>query len=240
MNKKSSISPHNQSAFTLIELLTVIAVIAILAAILIPAISNVRKRSASVGALNNARQIGMANLLYSQENQGEILGQGLWADTMHLFDNLTLYMANADKSEITLQLKQNTLRSVVDPNVPNALQSYGQYPYTWSVNSIFNRRYGRGAQGVGPWGTDGQRAVSPRRMLEFEEPSNTLYAVSGGFEFSVAQAEKPELLVTPTGRQPIFYLHGSDDSTPGVFLDGHAELMTYPISARRINPSLPR
>ena len=61
-----------RNAFTLIELLTVIAIIAVLSAIVIPAIGQARANArASVGA-SNLRQIGVAVKLYSSENNGRL------------------------------------------------------------------------------------------------------------------------------------------------------------------------
>lgn len=201
-----------------------IAIIAVLAAILIPVVSEVRDSSITTKALNNSRQVGFANLLYSQENDGEILGQGGsgnagWQDTMNLFDNLTIYLAN--HSDVNDDLKINTLELFNDPNVPDNLLNYGKYPYTWSINSIFNVRTGRSAEGKAPWLGEGRGGVNPRRIVEFDNPADTIYAVSGGYQFSLDKAQDEQLLQTPNSRQAIFYLHGSDDSTPAVFLDGH-------------------
>lgn len=57
------------SAFTLVELLTVIAIIGILAAILIPVVSSVRSRARATTCSSNMRQVGTAMLLYSQETK---------------------------------------------------------------------------------------------------------------------------------------------------------------------------
>ncbi len=56
-------------AFTLIELLTVIAIIGILAAILIPVVGSVRQKARTTQCLSNLRQIGTAAILYANENR---------------------------------------------------------------------------------------------------------------------------------------------------------------------------
>ena len=57
-------------AFTLIELLTVIAIIGILAAILIPVVSSVRQSARSSKSIANLREIATATNLYAEENNG--------------------------------------------------------------------------------------------------------------------------------------------------------------------------
>jgi prepilin-type N-terminal cleavage/methylation domain-containing protein len=54
-------------AFTLIELLVVIAIIAILAAILFPVFAQAKEAAKDTAALNNAKQTGMAQLMYGSD-----------------------------------------------------------------------------------------------------------------------------------------------------------------------------
>jgi prepilin-type N-terminal cleavage/methylation domain-containing protein/prepilin-type processing-associated H-X9-DG protein len=55
---------HCRSAFTLVELLVVIAVIAILAALIFPVFARVRESGRAISCLSNMRQIGVAVTLY--------------------------------------------------------------------------------------------------------------------------------------------------------------------------------
>ena len=60
--------PTHSQGFTLIELLVVIAIIGILAAILFPAFIKARGTAQRIACASNLRQIGMAFMQYTQEN----------------------------------------------------------------------------------------------------------------------------------------------------------------------------
>lgn len=62
-------TPNNKCAFTLIEMLVVIAIIALLAASIVPAVSSSLSRAKSASCASNLRQIGLAFQMYTMEPQ---------------------------------------------------------------------------------------------------------------------------------------------------------------------------
>lgn len=72
--------PNQRLAFTLIELLTVIAIIGILAAILIPTVASVRDSAKSSVCVSNLRQIGLAASIYALDNNDRLPNAGTGTD----------------------------------------------------------------------------------------------------------------------------------------------------------------
>lgn len=70
------VGPCRRKGFTLIELLVVIAIISILAALLLPALNQVRERGRSIACLNNIRQIQLAVFQFASDHDGLAPGSG--------------------------------------------------------------------------------------------------------------------------------------------------------------------
>lgn len=75
--RQSAALPDQLGAFTLLELMVVIAVIAIVAALLLPVLSAARARAQRTTCLNNLHQINMATRMYAEDhNDALVLPKG--------------------------------------------------------------------------------------------------------------------------------------------------------------------
>jgi prepilin-type N-terminal cleavage/methylation domain-containing protein len=76
--------PNKKTGFTLIELLVVIAIIAMLLAILVPALRIAKEKGSMAVCLYNVRQLSTAWFSYQMENQGKLVNPdvkgGGWVD----------------------------------------------------------------------------------------------------------------------------------------------------------------
>lgn len=87
-------------AFTLIELLTVIAIIGILASILIPVVGEVREQAKRASCQSGMRQQVMAMLLFAEDNYGKPPREGAPAGSTPAFWNVLA--ASTDNAPIDL------------------------------------------------------------------------------------------------------------------------------------------
>jgi len=80
--------PPVERAFTLMEVLVVMAIIAITAAILIPSLKSALESAKATKDLSNLRQIGAATQMYMNDNNGVLLSTtGSWMSQLYNADN---------------------------------------------------------------------------------------------------------------------------------------------------------
>jgi prepilin-type N-terminal cleavage/methylation domain-containing protein len=78
--------PLVERAFTLIEMLVVMAIILILAAILVPSLNSALERAKATKDMSNLRQIGAATQMYMNDNNGVFPGSttAIWMSQLEL------------------------------------------------------------------------------------------------------------------------------------------------------------
>ena len=93
----NQISQKRRSGFTLVEIMIVVAIIALLAAIAVPGFLRARKRSQASKVLNDLRMIDSAIDQYAIENgkkTGDVVGEDDWK--RYIKKNSNLYVTGAD------------------------------------------------------------------------------------------------------------------------------------------------
>lgn len=98
IEKPSNIRPRRRgelcsvrAAFTLVELLIVIGIIALLMGLLLPSLGRVRQQARQLKCLSNQRQIGVALQMYATDNKGWYPCHSNWGNCFGKKGSLNIY-----------------------------------------------------------------------------------------------------------------------------------------------------
>ena len=207
-----------RGGFTLIELLVVVAIIAVLAAMLMPAIGMVREMALGTKCASNLRQIHLASALYSQDWDGCVLP--CQTESNYWSTAVAPYVETTAEQVVVATDTRQFLRSCprwkdsasyqVSVTVGSQYQSGG---YGWTIRT---RSPMPAQNGAGLW-ADG---------------SGNLFAGSGGYLVPLAGVSKHSqrllggdwynyAMWSPFLAAPTWVRHGTKAN--GLFFDGHVE-----------------
>jgi len=240
-----------------VELLVVVGIIAVLIAILLPALNRAREASKTIACLSNLRQLGTISALYTVESKGFLFPSAYDGDnnavppasSMKLLDILIKYIpytrnqfsSNFDTSKRLRTIWTCPSALTIAGNTNTVVLSYGfnKGPHThYQYNSSHVPKYTiRRANQV-------KRSSDVVAGADVAQASNVTFSVSGWLDFT--EVDKANLInqanaMLPSNQINSFW-NNNTDSAVGykpryrhnfnrygnfLFLDGHCESLTF-------------
>ena len=127
---------RRRNGFTLIELAVVLATIALLAAMLLPALAQTRQNSQVIECLSNQRQLAVAWMMYARDNNDKTVPVGSLSEQPAIFAENPLNDVNLQPGGMLAQFCPGNLQSiqmVAGPYYNNWIKAGLIYPYIQNI-----------------------------------------------------------------------------------------------------------
>ena len=200
-------------AFTLVELLVVIGIIAILIAIIMPALNRAREQSRRVRCLSNMRQLTYAWLMYANDNKGKLCGSNTPPmGSRGEYNWVTQEGGRDTRASIEFGVLYKYINSIEAYHCPNT----PSYLRTYSMNGWL--------LGEGPPSREtGKLAL---RMSDLKKPTNTFVFIE---EWDPRGYMINSFMVPPYPDQSWVDIPAPLHGRVGLlaFADGHAQMWTW-------------
>ncbi len=241
-----------RGAFSLVELLVVVSIIAILAGILLPSLAAGRKAAQRTKCLANMRSLEIAHTIYMHDNKGLLINVGLAHGGTHVnplmwFNTLEQYYGSKLVARSPVDDSPHWGPAPVGSPIPNAPSTQRRVT-SYGVNNFLDSV-------IVPWG-------GPYRLDTVPRPSATVHFLLMAFTGEFAGADHPHVENWTGSQAPLkaqqqvqINAHGGPGGAWGSvstwgFLDGHTSVLpfrevftnvsTNPSSVNRFDPIVAR
>lgn len=224
LGPKSQVRPRLQRGFTLVELLVVITIIVVLAALGFTTFGRVRRSAEKTTGIAAMRSLGAANALYASENNGIYVAaisfdddgkQFEWRNDIKFKSYLMGLASPDDKITSTTVLPD----SVVDPVVRRTFKSDKNHTYRWNLGKSFAINDPPSSGGVG-YGKPGYSKGF--RSANLADPGRTMSFITAQ-SFMNTYRDRLNWEKNPSDGSGTGVAYRYDGKALAVFFDGHVE-----------------
>lgn len=207
-----------RSGFTLVELLTVIAIIAVLAGVLIPVTLKVRTKAHRMDSVANLRSMGMAVALFTNENKGKLPGP---------LQHIQYAVKTSDTTQLSYWLVEHMGFPMKDKTFVPVLghkrffAEYGNDLNNYTAYIVNQKVYMGGADSQAPWGyhgASGDKAV-PKPLKSIDHPARAIALMETDQELLTDTGAKASIKSSP---KPLF-----DDGRAALYFDWHVQVVPF-------------